>query len=281
MKTYILLALAVVAFIISPSTAQDLPQPSPMASFTQTVGVTEISMEYSRPGVKDREIWGALVPYGELWRTGANASTKIEFNTDVQISGKEVPAGSYALFVIPGESEMTFILNTHTTGWGTDGYKEENDIVRVTGKVMESAFTERMLFVAENMTDNMVDIALYWADVKVSFPISINTDELADKVVKEMIKDADGSFRKYNNAARWYLTNDGDKAQALEWAQKSVDQDKRFWNLTVLSEAQAANGDYKTAIKTAEEAIEMAKKADYQPYIDRNEKNIAEWKGMK
>lgn len=281
MKTYIHLVVALTAFTISPCVGQDLPQPSPKATFSQTVGVTEIRMEYSRPGVKDREIWGALVPYGEVWRTGANASTKIEFSTDVEISGKEVPAGTYALFAIPGETEMTFILNTHTSGWGTDGYTEEKDVVRVKGKVTAAAFTERMLFVAENMTDSEVDIALYWGDIRASFPVSMNTDALADEVVKEMIKEADDSYRTYNNAARWYLANDGDKAQALKWAQKSVDQDKKFWNLTVLSEAQAANGDYKTAIKTAEEAMEMARKAEYKPYIDRNEKNIAEWKSMK
>lgn len=260
--------------------AQGLPKPSPAAEFTQTVGVTKVSMNYSRPGVKGRTIWGDLVPYGKVWRTGANASTKITFSTDVTIGGTEVKAGEYALFVIPTEDTWTFIISNHTTGWGVDGYTEETDVVRVDAKPEEHHFVENMLFATDAVTDNSMKVTLAWEKLACSFTIETNTKELGTAVVNDMVKEADNSFRKYNDAANWYLSN-GDAAKAVEMAAKSVNQDKRFWNLTVLSECNAAAGNYKLAIKQAEEALELSQAADYAPYIKRNEANIAEWKAKK
>jgi hypothetical protein len=259
---------------------QGLPKPSPAAEFTQTVGVTEVSMNYSRPGVKERAIWGELVPFGEVWRTGANASTKITFSTDVMINNVEVKAGEYALFVLPTADNWTFIINTHTTGWGVDGYDEKNDVVRVTVTPEAHHFVENMLFETDAVTDNSMKVTLAWEKMAGSFTIETKTKELGTAVVEDMIKEADNSFRKYNDAANWYLKN-GDATKAVEMATKSVSQDKRFWNLTVLSECQAAAGDMKAAIKTAEEALALAQEANYAPYVKRNEANIAEWKKMK
>lgn len=265
-----------VMFLTLSVNAQELPQPSPAASFTQRVGVTDITMDYSRPGVKGRDIWGALVPYNEVWRTGANASTKIEFSTDVKINGKDVKAGKYAMFIIPTETEWTFIISSYLDGWGVDGYTEESDVVRVTGKVVAAGMTENMLFSVDNLTDNSAVLSLSWEKVKVGFSIEMNTKELSKVILDESIKDADNSFRTYNNAAKWYMDN-GDNAKGLEMAIKSTSQSKKFWNLTVLSEAYAANGDSKMAIKTAKEALVLSEEAKYQPYVDRNKKNIADW----
>lgn len=273
-------AVSVGLFAGSMVYAQSLPKPSPAAEFTQTVGVTKVSMNYSRPGVKGRTVWGELVPYGKVWRTGANASTKISFSTDVTIEGKLIKAGEYALFVLPSEDIWTFIISTHTTGWGVDGYTEESDVVRVDTRPEKHYFVENMMFATDKVTDNSMKVTLTWEKLAGSFIIETNTKELGTAVVNDMVKEADNSFRKYNDAANWYLSN-GDPAKAVEMATKSISQDKRFWNLTVLSECQAASGDMKAAIKTAEEALEMSQAADYASYIKRNQANIEKWKAKK
>ena len=257
--------------------AQDLPQPSPAASFTQRVGVTDITMNYSRPSVRGREIWGSLVPYDKIWRAGANASTKIEFSTDVKINGTSVKAGKYALYVIPSKEEWTFIISSYVDGWGVDEYTEKTDVVRVKAKVMENAMTESMLFSMDEITNNSAMLNLSWDKIKAGFKVEINTAEYADVNMRKAVKEANNSFRTYNRAASWILDNKGDAKEALEMAQKSVSQEKRFWNLTILSEAYAANGDMKMAMKTAKEALAMSEEAKYDGYIERNKKNIEAW----
>ncbi len=276
----LLLTLSMALFYIPAATvAQDMPQPSPFATFTQKVGVTEVALEYSRPGVKGRKIWGELVPYHKLWRAGANASTKIKFSTEVTINNVKIAPGEYALFIIPTEESWTFVINKNTDTWGTNGYDEKDDVVRVMAIPEKHSFTETMLFALDEVTDSTAMVNLYWENLKVGFKLSVNTNELVNEMLEGMIKEADNSFRTYYRAADWFLKHNGDKAKALELAKKSVDMDKRFWNLTVLAEAYAANGDKKTAVKLAKEALELSEKAEYQSYIDRNKANIKKWEG--
>lgn len=257
--------------------AQDLPQPSPAASVTQRIGVTDVTVTYSRPAVKGRQIFGELVPFNEIWRVGANASTKIEFSTDVMIEGNEVPAGKYAIFMIPRENGYDVIISSFITGWGTTGYTEESDVARFTIDSGEGERQESMMFYFDKLSDNSGMLFLKWDRRIAAFEISTNTVKYGTELVNASIKEADDAFRIYNKAAGWYMNTANDNAKALEMAQKSVDLDKRFWNLTVLSEAHAANGDKKTAIKVAKEALEMSVEADYQPYVDRNTENIKMW----
>lgn len=275
-----ILGVALMAFMSFNLSAQGLPQPSPAASLTQRVGVTDITMEYSRPGVKGRTIWGELVPYNEIWRAGANRSTKIEFSTDVSINGKVVPAGKYSVYVIPTEKEWTFIISSYLDGWGVGDYTEATDAVRVTVSPEKSEMTESLLFSIDNITSKSATVSLSWEKLTAGFNIEIDTKKYALEVVEKTVAEADRSFRAYNDAAKWYMEN-GDPAKAVEMGTKSVAQTKKFWNLTVLSEAHMANGDKKSALKLAEEALEMSKAADYAPYVKRNEKNIADWKAKK
>lgn len=276
-KLRLLVTLSLMVVLGFGANAQDLPQPSPAASFTQKVGVTDITMNYSRPSVRGREIWGSLVPYDKVWRAGANASTKIEFSTDVKINGTDVKAGKYALYVIPSKEEWIFIISSYVDGWGVDEYTEKTDVVRVKAKVMENSMTESMLFSMDQITNNSAMLSLAWDKVKAGFKIEINTTEYAHVNMTKAVKEADGSFRVYNRAAAWILENKGEEKEALRLAKKSVEQDKRFWNLTVLSEAYAANGDMKMALKTAKEALAMSEEAKYDGYIERNKKNIEAW----
>jgi len=258
--------------------SQDLPQPSPSASVMQRVGMTDITIEYSRPGVKDRTIWGALVPYDEVWRTGANKANQLTFSTDVTINSTSVPAGTYALFSIPGKEEWTIIINKKAAQWGDSEYKGEDDIVQIKVKPQEAPFTERMLFTFDNVKDDATDITLTWEKLSVTFSVGVNSKEMAKKSIDESIAEAERAFRAYNSAARYYAENDGDMKKALEWATKSVEMDKRFWNVYTLSMAQAGNGMYAEAIKTAEESLKMSQEEDYQRYIDLNTENLEKWR---
>jgi hypothetical protein len=270
-------ALAMLTVLTIAVNAQDLPQPSPSASFTQRFGVTDITMNYSRPSVKGRTIWGDLVPFDKVWRAGANSSTKIEFSTPVTIGGKEVKAGKYALYIIPSENSWVFIISSYLDGWGVGEYTEATDVVRVKAEVMESEMTENLLFSVDNIKNSSSMLTLSWEKIKVGFMIEANTKEYATANLTKLVKEADGSFSTYNKAAAYLLDNGGDKKEALALAIKSTNQQKKFWNMTVLSEAYAANDDIKMAVKTAKEALELSEKAEYGPYIKRNNANLDKW----
>jgi hypothetical protein len=272
------LGLVVMAVFSIAVNAQELPKPSPHATFTQRVGVTDIFMDYSRPAVRGREIWGELVPFDKVWRAGANASTKIEFSTDVKIGGKDVKAGKYAIYIIPNPDEFTFIISSYIDGWGVGDYTEATDVVRVKSPVERNQMgQENMLFSIDKITNNSCVLNLTWGNVKTGFDISMNTNEFAQEILKESVKKADGSFSVYNKAASYLLENDGDKAEALALAIKSTNLQKKFWNMTVLAEAYYANGETKMAIISAKEALEMSEKAKYDSYIKRNKENLAAW----
>lgn len=145
---------------------------SPNAAVTQTIGLTEIHLTYGRPSVKDRVIFGDLVPFGEVWRTGANESTAIVFSDDVLIAGESVPAGTYSMYTIPGMDSWTVILNRKLS-WGTQ-YDEREDFLRVTAKPDEASHMEQMMIYFENITDTTGELIIHWADVKVSIPLEVN-----------------------------------------------------------------------------------------------------------
>lgn len=261
--------------------AQDLPVPSPSAEVEQRVGLTDVKITYSRPSVKDRKIFGGLVPYDKMWRTGANKATAMSFSTDVEIAGNKLAAGTYAIFTIPGENEWEIIFNNNTEQWGTSAHKDEEDVLKVKVKSQTAEFTESMLFYFDHLRDESATINLQWEKTKVSIPVSVDAQETAMKNIDQAVGDLTNAFRVYNNSARYYLDNNQDAAKALEWAKKSVDIEKRYWNLTTLSRAQAANKMYKEAMKTAAEAKEMAMAENNQSYADQNAKNIESWKKMK
>ena len=261
--------------------AQDLPMPSPTGTSNQTVGLTEIEITYSRPGVKGREIYGALVPYNEIWRTGANKATAISFSDDVKVGGSELKAGVYALFTIPGEKEWEIIFNSNTEQWGAGGHKAEEDVLRIKVNSEASDFTESMLFYFNDLKNNSASLNLQWEKTRVSIPIEVDSEGKSIENIEAAIKEAEGGFRTYRNAARYFIDNDKDAKKALDWAQKSVDMDKRYWNLTTLAKAQAKNEMYKEAIKTAEEAKTLSEAAKSEHYIKVNTENIESWKSKK
>lgn len=177
MKTFasLFLCLLLVGLLSQPAAAQergsDEARVSPNATVSQTIGTTEVLITYGRPGVRDRDIFGGLVAYGEVWRTGANESTVIVLSDDVMIEGEEVPAGTYSIYTVPGEDEWSIIINEKLS-WGTQ-YDESMDYVRVTAEPEESFFVEQFMIYFEDVSENSAEMVLHWDDTKV--PVTIST----------------------------------------------------------------------------------------------------------
>lgn len=257
--------------------AQDLPKPSPYAEVMQRVGLTDVSLEYSRPGVKDRVIFGDLLAYDKIWRTGANASTKIEFSTDVKIGGVAVKAGQYSVMSMPGKDEWKVFINSDL-GVQERTYKAENNVAEITVKPMKSdQKTETLSFWFANVTSESADLMFAWENTSLSIPIEVAVKEAAVQNIENKIKEIENAYGVYNSSARYYLDNKMDLEKALEWSKKSVEISEKFWNVYTLSLIYEAMGNKKEAIKTAERSLALAKEAKYDPYIKMNEENLAKW----
>lgn len=260
----------------------ETPAPSPLATLQQKVGLVDVEITYSRPGKKDRVIFGELVPYGEMWRTGANASTKIKFGEDVTFGGQEVPAGEYALYLIPaeGETEWTVVVHKNLEHWGIGDYKEEEDLVRFTIKPRKISETvETMTFEFSTFTSTGANLSFYWENTLLSIPIRVNTEEVVMAQIDEVM--GEPSAGDYRKAAVYYQENGKDMEKALVWITKAVElKPEAFWYLYNKASILHDLGKKKEAKAAATKSMEMAKVAengDYG-YIKKNEELLAKIK---
>jgi hypothetical protein len=248
-----------------PSSTQEakleFPQASPAGSFKQRVGLTDIEVEYSRPGMKSRKVFGGLVPYGEVWRTGANTATKLSFSGDVKVEGTAVPAGAYALYTIPGEKEWTVILGKVTGQWGAYQYDEKNDQLRV--KVKPTALqapVETMTISVDDVQNGSAMLAITWDKTRV--PVKIETDLVASMMPKIKAAMAADGKKPYFQSAMFYFENGQDLKQALAWMDEAVkEQPDAVWIVYRRGLVQEKMGDKKAALASGQAALEMAKKA--------------------
>ena len=256
----------------------DLPRPSPKASVSQTVGVTEISVAYCRPGVKGRKIWGDLVPYGEVWRTGANENTTITFSTAVKIGGSELAAGTYGLQTIPAEGAWTVIFSKDAELWGAFNYKPENDALRIQATPRPAAKpVERLQFSFENVTDNAAEVVLAWEKLEVPFTVEVDTTKLVTAAAGNALR-----WQTPYQAANWCIQNDTCLDQAATWLEASIALSPTFTNLRAQGQLLAKKNDYKGAVAAGEKALAAAKSAAQPPQaqaVADLEKLISEWKG--
>ena len=242
----------------------ELPQPSPLCTFTQKIGLTDVEVVYSRPGTKGRKVFGEVVPFDKLWRTGANATTKIKFSTDVKLEGHDLPAGQYALFSIPGKSEWTVIVGK-VVGPPTQ-YDEKNDVVRFKVKPTELHDTvETFRIELRDLKDESGLIVLEWE--KTAVPLRIQVETLS-RVIPEIEK-ATSSGQKleaieYFRCAMFYLNHDLDVNKAADWVQKGLEQNSNFQWLLMHAHAKvlAKKGDKAGALKAATEAKAAAEKVE-------------------
>ncbi|MCS4432985.1 DUF2911 domain-containing protein [Aquiflexum gelatinilyticum] len=253
-----------------------MPQASPSATISQKIGLTDVIIEYSRPSTKGRKIFGELVPFGEVWRTGANAATIINFKNEAKVEGNLIPAGSYALYSIPGKTEWTIILSKNTKLWGAVGYDPKDDLVRFNvkpGKTGQKYETMEINFV--DMTDTGATIAMKWENTRVKFRIETEVDSIVMAEIKALVidKEAENPGLLYQ-AANYYFTNNKDMNQAFEWITKSVSQDPKYWTMHLKAKIELALGKKKEAIESATKSMEMAKEAKNPDYVSLNERLI-------
>jgi hypothetical protein len=253
------------------------PAPSPLGKTTQVVGVTEVSVEYSRPGIKGRPIFGDKVPFGEVWRTGANAVTKLTFSTDVTLEGRKIPAGSYGLYTIPNKNEWKILINK--VAEGNPDYKAEEDIASFKVKAhLSPNVDERFTIEIADMTDSTAVILLKWAQTRVPIKLEVDTKANVEKNV-EAFEDAGND----DNAGGWYQVANyyfGKKeyGDALDAVDKSLEIDSNpFWVLRLKSRILAVQGDYEEAIVFAKKSLVSATKAGNEENVKINEEAIKEW----
>lgn len=272
-------AVAAVAALPTPVLAQtiEVPAPSPKARVDQRVGVTDFSIEYSSPAVRGRKIWGDLVPYGELWRTGANAATKLTVSREFTVGGKKVPAGSYALLTIPGASSWTVILNTASGMSGTSGYDEKNDVARVTVKPETAGPRERMTFLFSDTTDDATRLDLEWASVRVSVPIQVDT---AGHVRAGMDKTLAEAWRPHYTAGRYLFDSGGDLDTALQYLDASIGIKGTWWNHWYRAQVLGKKNRPADAAAAAEKAMQLGKGDDvFEQFFKENvQKAVDGWK---
>jgi len=271
--------LTLLALLLSLSLSAQIrtPMPSPTISFEQSLGLSTVSMEYSRPSVKGREIFGGLVPYGQIWRTGANASTKITFGEDLMLENNAVEAGTYALYTIPGEDEWTVMLYTDLTlGGNVANYDEENEYLRFSVKPQEMPMTfESMTFIINDIRDDQATLSLMWAQTMVSIEIQLEVDE---KVMASIERVMNGpSPNDYFAAARYYYETDRDLEQALEWINLTLESAERYWIVTWKARILGKMERYKEAMATSAKAKEMAQEAENMDYVRMNDEMMAEF----
>ncbi len=254
------------------------PRPSPTSTVTQSVGLTDITITYSRPGVKDRVIMGDLVPYGKIWRTGANMATKIDFSDSVSVEGHPLKAGTYALFTIPGKDEWTIIFNSNYNQDGAFNYKESEDVLRFNVKPRHlSEKVETFRIDINNIRNSTATIDLAWENTLVSFKVDVGTDaKVMAEIKRAMTPSAEAG--KYTTAANYYYSQGLDMNQALEWVNKAVQiTPDNYRSLYLKSNIQGKMGNYKDALATAQQSLNLATKDNNDEYINFNKKNIAEW----
>lgn len=272
------LLLLTSCFALGVANAQiDLPSPSPSATVIQTVGLTEVKIEYNSPGLKGRDVFGSLVPYNELWRTGANMATKVSFSKEVTIGDTKVPAGTYSFFTIPGQTSWTLILNKNYNQSGTSQYKQEEDAVRIQVNSTQVPNRERMSFQVVDFDDNGGSIALEWGTVQVRLPFKTNTSEQALKNIDSGLK---SSWRAYASSAQYLLNNNGDMNAALSYINTADQLNNNSWYILWLkAQIQHKLGDKKGALATAKTAHELGLK-DGPGYFWRSqvEKALTDWK---
>ncbi|HEY4394908.1 MAG TPA: DUF2911 domain-containing protein [Polyangia bacterium] len=257
----------------------DLPRPSPFAKVVQTVGLTDITVDYSSPGVKGRKIWGSVVPYDQMWRAGANNATKLTFSRDVTFAGKPVPAGSYAFFVIPTKGAWTVILSKKAdqNGVGRD-YKESDDLLRVQVTPKAAPFRERLAYLVTDFNDDRASLDLEWEKLRLAIPITVKTAEQALANINAAI---DNGWRTYANAARYMLENKKDYDTGMKYVDQSLALKEDWFNVWIKAQLQAAKGDLKDARATGEHAYDLGKKSPMFFLEGEMKKTLDAWKKKK
>ena len=280
MKKLFLLAL-VLTFTVNTNAQVKTPAPSTSQKITQTVGLTDVTLEYSRPSMRERIIFGGLVPYDKLWRTGANANTKITFSEDVTIGASEVKAGTYAIFTKPNAQSWEIYFYSDSSNWGTP---QEWDESKVAAKVKASIYPmpmniETFTMSFDDVANDSANLGLLWEKTYVSVNIKFNTDKMVTSSIEKVM--GGPSANDYYAAAVYYLEADKDIEKSKTWINKAIEirEKPAFWYYRQQSLIYAKSGDKKGAIKAAKTSLELATEAGNADYVALNTKSLQVWEG--
>ena len=277
-KTLTLFAF-IIGFTYTMNAQIKTPAPSPSSKLEQVVGLTDVTIDYSRPSMKGRTIFGDLVPYGKLWRTGANSRTKITFSEDVLVDGKELKAGTYGILTVPSEDYWDVIFYTDIEGGVAPESLDQSKVAaRLTLKTqLLEKDVQSLTIDISDVTNSTASINIYWEQTKVSFEILVQTDIVAMRSIEKAMSGP--TSREYYQSAVYFLNNGKDIRLAKEWIDKAImmSDNPPFWQLRQQSLIWAANGDKKGAIEIAKKSLEAAQKEGNNDYVKMNTESIAEW----
>ncbi|SMB90868.1 conserved hypothetical protein [Hymenobacter roseosalivarius DSM 11622] len=258
------------------------PQPSPLSTVTQRVGLTDITITYSRPSLKGRAALGdktPLAPLGKRWRTGANATTTIKFSDEVVMEGKKIPAGEYGLYSTPGPNSWAMVLNKNTKqGANVDGFKDEDNVATFTAKTYKlPSKVETFTINFSDLTPATANVDMQWENTGAKFRITTEVDSKVMAQINEKVISgaATATPADYAAAAVYYLDNDKDMKQALTWMQKANEKDPKFWNMHTEAKIRLKMKDYKGATAAAEQSKKLATEAKNMDYVTMNDELIA------
>lgn len=278
MKTAVLAAIALICGTYIGAQIQS-PPASPTFELKGTVGLTEVQIVYSRPSARGRSVAGELIPYNEVWRTGANASTKISFSTNVKLDGNPVPAGTYALYSLFNEEEATIILSKNLELWGAVGYKDQDDLLRFTVPVKHpSSHYETFTISFSDFTLNSANLNLKWEHTKAMFAIESEVDPIVMAQINEQVIDnTPTNSNTYFQAASYFYQTNRDAELALNWVNQVLKQnsEKAYWVVHLQAKLLARLNRKAEATAAAEESIQLAQSAGNPDYVRLNEKLIA------
>jgi hypothetical protein len=272
-------AACAAALFAQPARAQQLetPRPSPAARVDQRVGLTDFQLEYSSPAVKNRPIWGALVPYGKLWRTGANAATRLTVSRDFQLGNKKVKAGTYSLFTIPGKTSWTVVLNSDKDA-STDQYKQARDVARITVKPAAlSEPRERLTFLFSGTTDDATSLDMEWERMRVRIPIKVDT---RTQVMASIDRAIDNAWGTHADAAEYIFETNGNLDRALTLVDQSIAIERTWFNHWLKAQILAKKGKKPEAIAAAQQAHTLGKSDKFyqSQFKSRVDQAIASWR---
>jgi tetratricopeptide (TPR) repeat protein len=244
-----------------------LPKASQRATVSQTVGFTEVSITYDRPGVNEREVWGKLVPYDSVWRAGANENTVIAFSSPVRVGGQDVPAGRYGVHMIPTTSEWTVILSRQADAWGSFSYDPKEDLLRLTAVPVAAPFQEALGYTLDDPATGSVVATLRWEKLAVPFIIEVDQKRVVADSLRQQLRGLGRFFwQPWVQAAAWCAANDVNLEEAAEWAQRSIAINENFTNLRLKATLLEKMGDATNAAQLRARSLEFATEPDMNAY---------------
>lgn len=285
MRSAILTALLATALI-----AQDKPAPvrltplrvSPACTVSQEIGISKVEVAFARPAVKGRKVWGGLVPFGQVWRAGANTATTLTFSHAAQVAGKTVPAGTYGFFAIPGEKTWTLILNKKAKQWGAYDYKVEEDLMRWEAQPQPGPFLEYLDYRVVPLDTSRATVELGWENLRVSFPVAFDTKAIYWTHLENTLKKApDTDWVPWYQAAKYCQEQGIEPQKALAWIEKSLKAGESFWNHETAARIHRDAKRMPEALAELQKAINLSKGKAPKEYTENLEKELVAWKGGK